>query len=98
MYVSTYRVLDPAVGLEHLVDGVPGDPGVVAMLLLVVVVGVARPECLHLGALPLLLHVGDQLLPRNLNRLHGLSSHRVFSAEYRSFCNKYIQVILTALI
>ena len=85
-FVSTYRVLDAAVGLEHLVDGVPGDPGVVAVLLLVVIVGVAGPEGLHLGALPLLLHVGDQLLPRHLNRLHRLPSHRMFAAEYRSFC------------
>ena len=86
--ISTYRVLDPTVGLEHLVYGVPGDAGVVAVLLLVVVVGIAGPEGLHLGALPLLLHVGDQLLPRHLNRLHRLSSHRVFATEYRSFCKK----------
>ena len=84
--ISAYRVLDPTVGLKHLVDGVPSDAGVVAVLLLVVVVGIARTEGLHLGALPLLLHVGDQLLPRHLNRLHRLSSHRVFATEYRSFC------------
>ena len=47
----THRVLHPAVGLKHLVNGVPCDPGLVPVLLLVVVV-VDAPE----GAVVVILY------------------------------------------
>ena len=73
--VSTYRVLDAAIWLEHLVYRVSGDASVVPVLLLVVVVRVGGAEGLHLGPLPLLVVVADQVVTSHLYRLHCFPPH-----------------------
>ena len=70
-----YRVLNSAVWLENLINGVSSDPCVVAVLLLVIVVGVGGPQGLHLGPLPLLVEVVNQLISGNLNCFQSFSSH-----------------------
>ena len=84
--VSTYRVLDAAVWLEHLVYRVSGDASVVPVLLLVVVMRVGGAEGLHLGPLPLLVVVADQVVTSHLYRLHSFPPHgRQFGTKNRSF-------------
>ena len=74
--VFTYRVLHAtSIRLEHLVNSVSCDPGLVPVFLLVVVVGVGGSQGLHLGPLPLLVEVVDQLISGNLNCFQSFSSH-----------------------